>query len=579
MSTTSTLVITNKTEENTDISLPVELDNSYKGDEVGKQCCEILELPEIRGWSVVDTTEHLALLHYTEDSDKALYGHIRGLLVDLESKSIIADSFGYTPTLVAQNIKPANDALVFHDSDGVTHSFPIKDVIIKRVFEGVVIRVIWRKGKMYKITHRKINTVKSRWGSSKTFLTMYEEAGGPTAEQLFDTSVPNSSTCYDFLVVDRSLLVATRQIVSSPYLVFISKREMKLNRPAEEIAQGIATFTVTPEIKGSASGPFIHDPQNLSIDEANLHLTFGYYNQFNPYDIRQLTGEAIIIYKMENGKISDSVKIYSPAYEWRSTMRGNNPNINNRFYNLLSIAYPEVKTSESWNTFKQKLMLFSPYSEESLRQLLKRSGCIFNIPIAFLNNIDLFEREDRIYLLWINYVLSLPIHAQEEGLDILSNFKKDRNELILWIQKLEEENKNIENTTLISRLKSIITSSRRLSTTKQNNPSSYLIKSTIRNLINKEAGPSLYGLVREMKMAKKLKLEEETKSLENSRELPGKTLEEIEINVMKDSSPEVTDDKDITVNSTDEVKDSTNVLDSVSKELASTVSIPVEQVQ
>ena len=522
MSTTSTVVITNNKDDAVS-SLPINLDNSYKGDEIGKKCCEILGLDSAQGWSVVDydEEEQLALLHYREDADKMLYGYIRGLFIDLETNSIIADSFGYTPTLVSQEIELVNNSLVLRDSEGNTHTFSKDEAIIKRVFEGVVIRVIWRKGKMYKITHRKINTNKSRWGSSKSFMKMYEEAGGPTEEQLFDISVPNSSTCYDFLVVDRSLLVATRQVVESPYLVCIAKREMKILRPDSEVAIGVANFETTEEIKGNACGPFIHSPKYLSIDDANFHLKYGYYRPHNPDNFRQLTGEAIIIYKMDGNKIVDSVKVHSPSYDWRVAMRGNDPNVYHRFYKLLTIVYPEVKTVESWDKLKDKLMIFPMYEEQSIRDLRKSRGYIFTIPTKEMKPEDFSSREDRIYLLWINYLMSLPMHVQEEALDILNKYNQDKKDLVIWLKKIEKHNKDLNDVVVSDRAKALITSSRFLAKGKTEKYPHQAVGNTIRNLISKEDGQSLYGLIRNMK-------QETKKALQNSNIIPGSTLEDIE---------------------------------------------------
>ena len=515
--------------------IPIVFDGSYKGDETTRRAAEILAMPDIHGWTVVDSDEDTALVHYRDDADKSVYGHIRGLFLDLEVGAVIADSFGYTPTAVASELTETEGCVVIKDKEGVTHNFPIGEAIVKRVFEGVVIRVIWRKNKLYRITHRKINPVRSRWGSSKSFIEMYEAAGGPTAEQLFDTTKPYSSTCYDFLVVDQSLLVGSRQKVDKPYIVCLAQRNMDIKRPEEEVALGRASFITSETISGAVTESMIHDPKQLSIEEANRHLKYGYYNEFPVEDIRQLTGEAIIIYRMTNDTVTDIVKVHSPSYEWRVNLRGNNPNIVNQFYALLNSCYNDINSNEDWDKFKSKFITLPLYNETSLADLYTTNGAILMIPSGEISREDYNTRDSRIHLLWMNYLLSLPPHMQQNALQLLTNFKNDRNDLITWLQNLEETTKNIETSELPERIKGLISSSRRLARERVTNRTNYsakgsymklplLIKSTLRNLVNKENGPSLYGLVRDMKVARN----------------PPKILPQVAPEVASEVAPEVT---------------------------------------
>jgi hypothetical protein len=494
-------------------SIAVDFDNSYKGDEIQQKCAQILGLKNVRGWSVVDTEEHLALLHYVDDADLSTVGHIRGMLVDLEAGAVIADSFGYTPTSVSSELIPVNDRLTIVDTESTTHVFNLNECVIKRVFEGVVIRVIWHKSKLYKITHKKINSHRSRWGSSRYFVTMYEEAGGPTAEQLFDTTKPYSNTCYEFLVVDQSLLVGTRQKVTKPYIVCLAQRTMEINRPDDEVAPGVPTFTTDDTICGLVDIPLIHDPQPLSLKEANDHLKFGYYNEFVPDDKRLMTGEAVLVYKMVDGVISDIVKVHSPSFDWRVNLRGNNPNIVNQFYSLLNTVYPDITSDSQWDSFKSKFIVFPLYDEASLRELYTDTGAILGLPIREVSRSDYANIDSRIYLLWLNYLVSLPPHLQSDGLDIYNNFVNDRDDLINWIQCIEASNKDIDSLDYHRRVKALIKAARNLSRDRINSGNNYssngsymklslVIKNVIRNLINKENGPSLYTLVREMKKSR-----------------------------------------------------------------------------
>lgn len=513
--------------------LPITIDGTYKGDEIQNKVAQILGLTDTTGWTITDQDGNLVIVHYT-DEGASRNGHLRGVVVDIENEVIVATSFGHTPTVVTSQLEEKDGLLSLTDNEGIVHVFDTEQTIIKRVFEGVVIRVIWYNNKCYRLTHRKINADRSRWGSSPTFLSMYEVAGGPKPEELFDTSKPYSSSCYVFLVSHPSLLVGTRQHVTKPFIVNLAQFNMDLKRPADEVAPGLANFVTDSEIGGSVNESFIHEPLPLTLEEANNHIKYGYYNDFKVRDERQLTGEAVIIYQMVDGKVTDIVKVHSPAYDWRLNMRGNSPNIEHRFYSLLDTVYKDVKTEAQWEEFKKKLIPLSLYDESSIKELFEVNQGIITIPDSeeLLNFTSFCNRDDRIYLLWINYVLSLPTSVQFSALKIYSDFINDRNHLIEFIQSLERnpEHQNIDtinfsnlkiddkpfkvNEKALKRLKIIIVTSRQLArkriADKQNYSASgklmnlpMVIKSTIRNLICKEKGTSLYQLTKLMKDVRK----------------------------------------------------------------------------
>ena len=418
---------------------------SYQGDPVTQRVKEILQLPDIRGWSVVDQCDNLVLVHYNEDADMTVYGHLRGILIDVETGDIVANSFGYTPTAVCDKFIEDDGKINIKDQDGINHSFSVKDSVIKRVFEGVVIRDIWHKSKRYRITHRKIQPLRSRWGSSASFISMYEEAGQPTDDELFDTSKPFSSSCYVFLVSHPSLFVGTRQSVERPYIVYLAHYEMKLSRPAADVAPGLIGFKRDNKIEGVVERSFIHDPLPLTIDEANRHLRVGYYNEFEAGDARQTTGESVIIYRMDNNNVIDVVKVHSKAYDWRLSMRGNNPNIEHQFYMLLNKTYSDLSDENSWRFFSESFITFPLYDKENLESIYAhRNFKILSLPLGATSRFNYSTRDERIHLLWINYVLSLPPTCQGTALNLLDKFMNDRNNLIVYIQRIEAGMPDIE---------------------------------------------------------------------------------------------------------------------------------------
>lgn len=483
-------------------------------EEITKKVSTVLQLPVNDNWGVIDVEDNLALVHYKASANMEVYGHLRGVLIDLEVGAILADSFsGYTPVAVTQTLSVMNNKIFIKDQNLKVHVFEAGKTIIKRIFEGVVIRVIWHKGKLYRITHKKINPERSHWGPTDNFLSMYEKAQGPKAEDLFDVSKPFSNTCYHFFLVDDSLLIGSRQRVNKPYLVLIAQRIMDIKRPEDQVAVGIPKFKTTDTIGSTVDESIIHTPMPLSVIEANNHLRYGYYEEFknhNFYDPRESTGEAVIVYTLKEGsdRPLDIVKVHSPSYEWRLTMRGNNPNIVHQFYYLLNTVYKEVNNEREWREFLKRYILFPLLSEQQLRELYQRTKGILAIPGSY-GRINLSQlsknRSNRIHMLWINYVYSLPFSKQEQAIEILRNFFKDRKELALWIQELEGSKKSLDELEQIhKRIRNIVEIARascRNYKTVRIGPQE-VIKNSINNFINKENGISLYAMIKQMKLFK-----------------------------------------------------------------------------
>jgi hypothetical protein len=504
--------------ENSDnITSPFVFDASYKGDEATKRAAEIIGMSDLTGWSVIDTHENLALLHYNDRVDMTKFGHIRGILVDLDNGDIIANSFGYTPTAIVDQIVPTEDNTIeFCDTDGENHVFSLTDenIHIKQVFEGVVVRVIWYNNVMYKITHKKIKPLRSRWGKSVRFLDAYNQAKGPTAEQLFDTSKPYSSTCYHFLVVDNSLLVGTRQKMTTPYIVYIEKQQVSLQRPEDEIAEGVPTFPILEKIGGTVTEPGIYKPRQLTLLMANRFLKYGYYQKFEIDDERQLPGESVIIYRKENDLITDVIKINSKSYEWRSNLRGGKHNIAFQFYSRSDMIIGNLENESSWARLQKNLILFPLYEIEEMKNLYNANKGIFWIPIdpnKKLTKELYIRKKDRMHLFWINYVLSLPINHQEKALSLLENWKTDSNNLKSWFHVLaSNKTKVFTEPDYGKHVIRIINNSRRNATTSIKTGTNFSAKGdrlsynetlsrSISSLIETERGESLYAMVREMK--------------------------------------------------------------------------------
>jgi hypothetical protein len=378
-----------------DDEIVVEQHYSYSGDTNKLDLLPMMSgiVETAKGWGIVDETEHLTMVHYEDESDLSVSGKVRGILLDTEKKIVVASSYGHTPVTVQDRIENFD----FVDTDGVKHSFT--DPIIRPIFEGVVMRAIRNKGENYLISHKRIKTSKSRWGNSKTFPNMYKEAGGPSFEELFDQTKDYSTTCYYFLVVHPELLIATRQSIEAPYIVFLDKEEMFESNETSVVGLYSPPEPTRLESRMNKSGVYV--PENMSVEAANKHLNCGYYKAYEAADPRFSLGESVIVYEKENGKIKDLVRINSTGFAWRFDMRSNNANIYHRMFELFDKPMEVIPLS---------------ITPEALKQREKPTLC----PKTSEKN-----QNGHYESIWMNYVVSLPMSSQVEALGFLDRYRSD----------------------------------------------------------------------------------------------------------------------------------------------------------
>jgi hypothetical protein len=461
------------------------------GNSMTEKVSSILDLPISNDWSIIDSKDSLCLVHYSDDADMSQFGHLRGVVVDIDQNRIISPSyFGYNPEAIREKLDKNSEGLVsIIDKDGSIHNFEMDNMYIKPVFDGVVIRVIWYNNKIYFISHSKIDISRSRWGSSTTFMDMYNEAGGPNEDGLFDTSKSESSTCYTFIIVHQLLTVGTRQIVNKPYIVCLSKDQIHNDSPCGKLE--FEDFDLEYKIDES----FIGKSPFLDLNNANRYLSYGYNHKIELIgDPRSYPGESIIVYSLKNGKVDDIVRVHSPGYEWRKEMRGNNPNIRHQFYKLMSDVY-----SSDIEYLKNKYMMFD-YSNDFIVETVMSGATELTQEIINDNNF--------LSLICANYIFSLPLNKRIICNNIVNELVNDRKLVINWLKNINNNYKDIYKLENLSyRARTIILMSRQTakekgeSKTKSGKTLRYnqLANISIYNYMMYEKGESLYSLIREMK--------------------------------------------------------------------------------
>lgn len=502
-------------------------------DDVKEEVAQILEIENNDYWEIVSSNpkKGLYLVHYRNNADKNKYGRLRGTVVDILAKTIVCSSFGFTPIINQEELSlTLSGDLHVTDIYGNDHQFPLKEAQIKPGFEGTILRVFKHDGIVYHSTHRRLNGDRSRWGNSPTFLQMYRDLHGPSDEFLFDSSY--SPYCYIFLLVHPAVLIATKQNVGPGYIVYLGHREMyspnpkigpyrqslleKHFDPSDErpdagyINPEVAEIP-TMEMPSVITQPFIYTPNDLTLEEANHFLHFGFYQEFeDQLDPRLGLGEFVIIYYYQEGELK-LLKIQGEAYGWRTAMRDNNPNLYNQLFLLLNGAHLQTENPDFRQQYLQLYPLLTPYSREEIAMMLEE-GPILVWPQTD-QEIELNTQEERFHNIWQGYLMSVPLWRQAEVLRLSEDLYRDRDQVIRWLIRLDEAD-DLAHDNLSRRAKQLIEQARLSARDKTMNNQAYgiegnsgnqktistLTHENLRKLIFKEEGGSLYRLVKESKL-------------------------------------------------------------------------------
>jgi hypothetical protein len=188
-------------------------------------------------------------------------------------------------------------------------------------------------------------------------------------------------------------------------------------------------------------------------------------------------------------------------------MRGDNPNIKKRFYKKIDDAKINKKTNKKNYicNFSKEYTFYDIYTKNILKQVWEKNRGIIILPVS--TNVDekiLSDYNYRKYIVWINYVLCLPLHLQIIALNLLSDYSKDCIVLTDFIYDIEKNNSPIYFNNF--KIKTIIEKSRKFTEnyikSNQNVSRDIFIKNNIKKTILLEKGENIYDLKKELVLNK-----------------------------------------------------------------------------
>lgn len=525
---------------------------SYDDSTIRAKISSIIGIENSAAWEIIssDPDQNLYMVHHKMEANLSDYGQIRGIVVDTRAGCIVCRSYGYSPTIVSNQLvtSPGDGNIHLRDELGLDHVLNPARCLFKIGFEGTMINVFKHNGIVYRSTRKRLDASKSRWGTSKTFLEMYWDLGGPSDEDLFDPYSDYSPYCHTFIIVHPEVLVVSKDNVGDGYLVYLGPKQMwstdyndcpykqldakgnllpgitqeQFDRDLRVNAGWIDDTLHLPQVVSDLSDDVSHGQgvifgsKNISFDEANKHLMFGFYNEFPDYqqlDQRTLPGEFVIVQKLdETGAVQGMFKVESVAYNWRAGMRDNNPNLLHRFFQLVNGSYLRIDNTGDRERYQKLYPYFTPYDSASIKKQLEEEGPYVVWPHGHVEIPQ--TKEEMMYNIWLAFLNAVPLHAQYEVSGYLEHLYAKRGELITWLRSLESQG-HIDPSLFSPRVLNIIEAARKFAqkAVKEGRDRGAdgrklslkaVTNNNIKNLIMKEEGSSLYRIVREMDQYKAL---------------------------------------------------------------------------
>lgn len=363
----------------------------------------------------------------------ATFGHLHGAVVDLATGQVVAPAYGYPQTAVVDSceITPAADGSLTFEVRGKadpeekrTVTYAPGSYRFAPMEDGILLRVFYRNGTAYHASHTKMKVDRSKWGNTKSFMEMYTEAKGPTESELFDLSVPNSSTVYYFLVVHPELRVASRRQSLVPFILHLASVEV----PCENSKTGIFTSVVNPEVTHTGG---VSKRQDISLADANILLRHGHfpYPQSNPFFN---AGETVTVYTVDEAGIPRNViRVCGMSYWIRFTLRGDNPSIPHRYRQLLDTLDHPAETPFG-------LSILSDSNVSQIFADLEVEAAAIGAPIK-LHCAKMTRKAEPRLVRASNihqlYLWSLPPHFREQASRLYAQYLTSRTAVTSWLSQ------------------------------------------------------------------------------------------------------------------------------------------------
>lgn len=398
--------------------------------ELKKKLSAIAGIELSPAWFICDRRENVGLymIRYREDRPDLLndWGHVRGWVIDLQNQRVICGSIRASEPIISNSIEKTDEQYQVRHQSGNSYCFDTKTTTIQRGYDGVLLRIFKHQGVIYLINTRRFTIAKSfrQYNPEKTFLNMYQEAGGPDLDSMYEDQDQNGDYCYYLMLVHPDLLISTKENVDIGYVVYLGSECLDLE---------------TTQIKWSPEfSETLVETEDLDLEEANKYLMYGKYEPIKDFrgDVRLLPGEFLVI-KSETG----IYVVQSKSYHWRYQLRDNSPNLYFQFMKLVDISSHTKWTIYEREQYYRKYPIMPEIDPVTIKKIVEKKPLVcWRSPV----NSQIRNKDQVVYNTWFCLILALPLAHQDSVLGFYKQYKQDRQKLVIWMKSLKRDGLNLD---------------------------------------------------------------------------------------------------------------------------------------
>ena len=309
--------------------------------------------------------------------------------------------------------------------------------------------------------------------------------------------------CHNFLLVDSDLLICSQVDLGekSGFVLYI-------NSVNGSLPEAVAPKTVSAYELKYATDTYFKMETLSNLEDQNKFIKYG----FHPEESNDSLGEGVVIFRDDR-----MIKVVSKAYENRSKIVNNDPNVTHRSWTLLTESmYP--KSGE--DTYLSKFPILPTPTVDELKNAIQNKDCDLLKSCKLLkeenftlkNNVE--TRNLRLLNALLHYSNSLPLPHKLYALSCYETILENKNEVIKILSNDGDKydsglwgKPNPRDLKVYERIQTIVKEAKKYAKTRYSNGERFesmnekqllkrFYKENIRNLINKEYGENMHKIVR-----------------------------------------------------------------------------------
>ena len=391
-----------------------------------------LSQPDTWRWNIVDADADIFLVSFNpklvKGSDLKRLGWLKGTAVHKRRRCRVITGQGYVPGAVIDALELDDSQQVnIVDNFGRKHGFDLTKTMITPMFEGTILNISKIDNKVYYSTGNTLHAENSFYNGSARYVDAYNKLGGPAEQLLFDPNVTDSPYTHVFILVLPELLSCTKLDVGSGFLVYVGANQNWDQHQAPSYVKyetkpwfDFQSPLLSHDIDELDDKPFIYAINNMTIEQANKFLRFGFMDPFDikGYDQRLLPGEALILQDFTNPKQPKTIRIYSSSYAWRRSIRGEEPSIRATFYHLADDRNLPI------SLFERKYPKLAEIDIDTAADVINNGDYLQLWPLSS-QNMPITDSMQRLEVIWMALLSACYVGHQCKVIGVFDQFIAD----------------------------------------------------------------------------------------------------------------------------------------------------------